>query len=75
MKQRKTLYKLQKFGLVLTYEDNEKNEWYLLMPDSVRESLATSYPAYLQMAKKGVKAPSAKDLRMMVVLQRFMDGE
>lgn len=72
VKQRKTLYKLQKFGLVLTYEDNEKGEWHLLMPDCVRESLATSYPAYLQMAEKGVKAPSPKELRMMAALKRFM---
>ena len=40
VKQRKTLYKLQKFCLVLTYEDHEKGEWHLLMPDCVRESLA-----------------------------------
>ena len=33
VKQRKTLYKLQKFCLVLTYEDHEKGEWHLLMPD------------------------------------------
>ena len=72
VKQRKTLYKLQKFGLVLTYEDNEKGEWHLLMPDCVRESLATSSPAYLQMAEKGVKAPSPKELRMMAALKRFM---
>ena len=75
VKQRKTLYKLQKFALVLTYEDNEKGEWHLLMPDSVRESLATSYPAYLQMAERGVKAPSPKELRMMSFMQRLMGGE
>ena len=75
VKQRKTLYKLQKFALVLTYEDNEKDEWHLLMPDSVREALATSYPAYLQMAEKGVKAPSPKELRMMAALQRLMGDE
>ena len=33
---RKTLYKLQKFGLVLTYEDDAKGEWHMLMPDSSR---------------------------------------
>lgn len=72
VKQRKTFYKLQKFGLVLTYKDNDKGVWHLLMPDSVRESLAESYPAYLDMAEKGVKAPSPKELRMMAALQRFM---
>ena len=72
VKMRKTPYKLQKFGLVLTYEDFEKGEWHLLMPDCVRESLAESYPAYLDMAVKGVKPPSAKELRMMTALQRLM---
>ena len=75
VKQRKPLYKLQKFALVLTYEDNEKGEWHLLMPDCVRESLATSYPAYLQMAERGVKAPSPKELMMMATLQRLMRSE
>ena len=75
VKQRKTLYKLQKFALVLTYEDFENGEWHLLMPDCVRQSLATSYPAYLQMAEKGVKAPSPKELRMMTALQRLMGSE
>ena len=75
VKQRKTLYKLQKFGLVLTYEDFDKDEWHLLMPDSVRQALATSYPAYLDMAEKGVKAPSPKELRMMAALQRLLGGK
>ena len=75
VKQRKTFYKLQKFALVLTYEDDEKNEWHLLMPDCVRESLATSYPAYLQMAERGGKAPSPKQLRMMAALQQLMGDE
>ena len=75
VKQRKTLYKLQKFALVLTYEDNEKGEWHLLMPDCVRESLATSYPAYLQMAERGVKSPSPKEPRMMSFMQRLMGSE
>ena len=75
VKQRKTLYKLQKFALVLTYEDFENGEWHLLMPDCVRQSLATSYPAYLQMAEKGVKPPSPKELRMMAALQQLMGSE
>lgn len=75
VKQRKTLYKLQKFAMVLTYEDNERNEWHLLMPDCVRESLAASYHAYLQMAEKGVKFPSPKELRMMAFMQHLMDDK
>ena len=75
VKMRKTPYKLQKFGLVLTYEDYEKGEWHLLMPDCVRESLAKSYPTYLDMAEKGIKPPSAKELRMMAALQRLMGNQ
>lgn len=40
-KMRKTYYKLQKFSLILTYEDFEAGEWKMLMPDCVRESLST----------------------------------
>ena len=36
-KMRKNMLKLQKFCLVLTYEDKEKGEWMMLMPDCVRE--------------------------------------
>ena len=75
VKMRKTPYKLQKFGLVLTYEDFEKEEWHLLMPDCVRESLAESYLTYLELAEKGIKPPSAKDLRMMAAFQRYVGGE
>lgn len=75
VKQRKTLYKLQKFALVLTYEDYERDEWHLLMPDCVRESLSTCYHAYLQMAEKGVKFPSPKELRMMAFMQHLMNDD
>ena len=57
---------------MLTYEDHERGEWHLLMPDCVRESLAKSYPTYLEFAEKGIKLPSAKELRMMAALKRFM---
>lgn len=36
-KVRKRPYKLQKFSLVVTYIDEEKGEWHMLMPDAVRE--------------------------------------
>lgn len=67
-KMRKTEYKLQKYCLVLTYKDEVNQQWHMLMPDEVRESLQTSYKFYLDMAEKGVKAPSAKQLRMMSFL-------
>lgn len=72
---RKTEYKLQKYCLVLTYEDIDNNQWHMLMPDSVRESLKDSYHFYLDMAEKGVKAPSAKQLRMMAAMNRLMGDE
>lgn len=39
-KMRKTFYKLQKYNLVLTYEDNGNQVWKMLMPDEVREAFA-----------------------------------
>ena len=70
-KQRKTYYILQKYYLVLTYCDETKGEWHMLMPKEVRKALASNLPFYLDCATKGVKAPSAKDLRMMSMLQRL----
>ena len=74
-KARKTEYKLQKFGLVLTYMDEAKGEWKMLMPDSVRNSLSAGYTFYLQLAESGKKAPSPKELRMMAFMQRLMDDK
>ena len=72
-KMRKTPYKLQKFSLVMTFEDEQKQEWKMLMPDSVRNALSVSLPAYLDLAQRGVKPPSPKQLRMMAAMQRLMD--
>lgn len=72
---RKTHYKLQKFGLVLTYIDYENKKWHLLMPNEVRESLAESYPLYLKMAEAGKKGPTPKELRMWSFLNNLhVDG-
>ena len=70
-KMRKTYYKLQQYGLVLTYKDMENKQWCMLMPDSVRESLAPYYKDYLDLAEAGQKLPSKKQLRMMAALQAF----
>ena len=67
-KARKTYYKLQKFGLVLTYVDTEKQEWHMLMPNEVRETLAPDYADYLDMAEKSIKLPSKKQMRLMAVM-------
>lgn len=71
---RKTFYKLQKYGLVLTYEDFAAWKWKMLMPDCVRESLATSMPAVMSIVEKVGKMPSYKDLRMLSFLQSLEGG-
>lgn len=68
-KARKTYYKLQQYGLVLTYKDTASEEWHMLMPDEVRESLKDDYQTYLELAEAGTKLPSKKQLRLMA----FMD--
>lgn len=68
VKMRKSPYKLQKFGLVLTYEDFVKEQWHILMPDCVRESLKKDYLVFLKRAEKGLKAPTPKELRFMDAL-------
>ena len=44
------------------------SEWKMLMPDSVRESLAVSLPAILSIVEKTGKAPKYKDLQMLAFL-------
>ena len=67
---RKTYYKLQKYSLILTYEDFEAGEWKMLMP-GVRESLSTSLPAILLIVERTGKAPNYKDLRMLAFLNEL----
>jgi hypothetical protein len=74
-KMRKTQYKLQKLYLVATYEDKETLEWHMLMPSELTKALTTSLNFYLDMANKGIKAPSAKQLRMMSALGQFLGGK
>jgi hypothetical protein len=71
-KARKMPYKLQKYGLVVTFFDSAKSEWHMLMPDTVRESLAPYYEDYLDMAEAGTKLPSKKQLRMMAAMRAFL---
>ncbi len=72
-KMRKTPYKLQKLYLVATYCDEEKQEWHMLMPDELREALANEYKYYLDLAEKGQKGPTAKQLRMMTAMKYLME--
>ena len=74
-KMRKTQYKLQKLFLVATYEDKENQEWHMMLPAKLPQALSTSLNFYLDMANKGIKAPSAKQLRMMSALGQFLVGK
>ena len=74
-KMRKSPYKLQKYGLVLTYEDFVNEQWHILMPDGVRTVLAENYSPYLDAAMKGVKLPSPKEHLMMSAFRRFIGEE
>ena len=67
-KMRKTNYMLQKLGLVVTYSDSNKQVWKMFMPDEVRDALSPIYEQFHDMAQKGVKRPSAKDIRFMGLL-------
>lgn len=71
-KMRKTQYKLQKLYLVATYCDEANQEWHMLMPDKLRETLSSNYKFYLDLAEKGQKGPTAKQLRMMAAMKRIM---
>lgn len=73
-KQCKIPYILQKYYLVVTYCDSQKNEWHTLMPLAFRKSLSTRLPFFLDLAMKGIKALSAKELRMMSMMQEYMSG-
>ena len=47
----------------------------MLMPSELIKALSTSLNFYLDMANKGIKAPSAKQLRMMSALGQFLGGK
>ena len=71
-KERKTPYILQKYYMVVTYCDDKKGEWHMLMPAELRKALSDDYKVYLDLALQGKKGPSAKDLRMMAAIKLFM---
>nr|WP_302693395.1 hypothetical protein [uncultured Prevotella sp.] len=58
--------------MVATYCDEEKQEWHILMPDELREALSSNYKFYLDLAEKGQKGPTAKQLGMMAAMKRIM---
>ena len=59
------------FKMVVTYCDEEKGEWHMLMPTELRKALSDDYKVYLDLALQGKKGPSAKDLRMMAFMKNL----
>ena len=53
----------------LTYCDYKNEKWHLLMPDKVRESLAETLPFFLDLARKGLKPPTARQIRIASALR------
>jgi len=45
------------------------------MLDCVREAFAPRYQTYLEIAEKGAKLPSKKQICMMMTLGRFLDED
>lgn len=74
-KARKSYYMLQKLGLVVTYDNLSAGMWTMFMPNEVRESLALLYKPFLDMALKGVKRPSAKDIRFIGLMNDLLGPE
>lgn len=56
-------------------KDRENQKWHMLMPSELTKALSTSLNFYLDMANKGIKVPSAKQLRMMSALGQFFGGK
>ena len=72
---RKTPYILQKYYLVATYCDEERQEWHMLMPSDIRDSLATVYMTYYNLALQGKKGPSAKELRLLSFITEMYEED
>lgn len=74
-KMRTKPYLLQKYCLVLTYCDEENKQWHLLMPDEIRESLAKRLPYFLDLAKRGLKPASPRQIRFAAAVRpEFRQG-
>lgn len=65
---RKTPYKLQKYGLVLTNEDPAEGEWHMIMPDCVRISISKYASRFLELVQDNKNMPTAKSIRLLDAL-------
>lgn len=68
-KMRTKPYILQKYCLVLTYCDEENKQWHLIMPDAIRESLSKRLPYFLDLAKRGLKQASPRQVRLAAAVR------
>lgn len=74
-KSRKTCYMLQKLGLVVTYDNILAGKWTMFMPDKVRKTLENKYQPFLDLAHKGEKRPTARDLRFFSMMSDLFDNK
>ena len=67
-KMRKTPYKLQKYALVVTYEDTQAEQWHMLMPDEVRVAFAPHIDEALAFKEKFPKKLTHKEKSMIALM-------
>lgn len=68
-KMRQTFYKLQKYKLVLTYEDIQGQVWKMLMPDELREAFALHIDAALAFKEAHPRKLSRKERSFMALME------
>ena len=68
-KMRKTQYNLQKYALVVTYEDYKEDKWYMLMPDEVREAFAIHIDEAIAFKEKHPRKLTHKEKSMIALME------
>ena len=61
--------------MAATFCDYVKDEWHILMPARLRESLKDDYKFYLDLAEQGKKGTSTKELRMTAMMKKLYGGK
>ena len=72
---RKTPYKLQKYALVLTYEDFDKMEWRMLMPDEVRVAFSAHIEEAIAFKEKYPRKLTHKKKSLLALMGRLKGEE
>ena len=70
-KMRRTPYKLQKYALVLTHEDEGTQRWETLMPDEVREAFAPHIDGVIAWKEKHPRKMTRKE-KCMAALAEYL---